>query len=313
MTRAIVRVALDTPLRRLFDYLPGEGESPQPGARVRVPFGRQRLIGVVHSWADASEVPREKLKPLLAVIDDTPVIDAGVMDLIEFAAQYYHHPVGEVMAAALPKLARTGAASRALTECWFASTSGIEALDSAALNRARRQRELLGILRDEPGIAAESLTERLPDWRAPMRALVARGFASSAHVPEEPLAPDTALLRSPGPVLSAEQTAAVAAIDDAAQKFSAFLLHGITGSGKTEVYLHTVERCLRQERRALVLVPEIGLTPQLVARFRERFAVTVAVLHSGLSDVERLAAWRQCVSGAARVVLGTRSAVFAPV
>jgi primosomal protein N' (replication factor Y) (superfamily II helicase) len=317
LTQAIVRVALDTPLRRLFDYLPCAGELPQPGARVRVPFGRQRLIGVVHSVAAASEVPREKLKALLEVIDEAPVIDAGVMDLVEFAAQYYHHSVGEVLAAALPKLARTGSAARALTECWFASAAGIEALDGAALNRARRQRELLVILRDEPGIRSESLAERLADWRVPMRALVARGYASSAQVPDEPVeAPvkdNNALLRSTGPALSAEQTAAVAAIDGAAEKFSPFLLHGITGSGKTEVYLHAVERCLRQARRALVLVPEIGLTPQLVARFRERFAVTVAVLHSGLTDTERLVAWRQCVSGAARVVLGTRSAVFAPV
>jgi primosomal protein N' (replication factor Y) len=313
LTRAIVRVALDTPLRRLFDYLPCAGELPQPGARVRVPFGRQRLIGVVHSLAGASEVPREKLKPLIEVIDAAPVIDAGVMDLVEFAAQYYHHPVGEVMAATLPKLARTGAAARAFSERWFASASGIETLDSAALNRARRQRELLEILRDEPGISAESLAERLADWRTPMRALVARGFASSAQVPEDLVIADDPLLRTPGPALSDEQTVAVAAIDGAAQKFSPFLLHGITGSGKTEVYLHAVERCLRHERRALVLVPEIGLTPQLVARFRERFAVTVAVLHSGLTDAERLAAWRQCVSGAARVVLGTRSAVFAPI
>ncbi len=313
MTRAIVRVALDTPLRRLFDYLPCAGELPQPGARVRVPFGRQRLIGVVHSLAGASEVPHEKLKPLHEVIDDAPVIDAGVMDLVEFAAQYYHHPVGEVMAATLPKLARTGAAARALSERWFASASGIEALDSAALNRAPRQRELLGILREEPGIPGELLARRLADWRTPMRALVARGFASSAQVPEDPVVADDPLLRTPGPALSDEQTVAVAAIDGAAEKFSPFLLHGITGSGKTEVYLHAVERCLRHERRALVLVPEIGLTPQLVARFRERFAVTVAVLHSGLTDAERLAAWRQCVSGAARVVLGTRSAVFAPI
>jgi primosomal protein N' (replication factor Y) len=114
-------------------------------------------------------------------------------------------------------------------------------------------------------------------------------------------------------MLSADQATAVAAIDAAQARFAPFLLYGITGSGKTEVYLHTVENALRRSRRALVLVPEIGLTPQLVGRFRERFAVPVAVLHSALGDGERLAAWRQCLSGEARIVLGTRSAVFAPV
>jgi primosomal protein N' (replication factor Y) len=315
LTRAIVRVALDTPLRRLFDYLPardGHAE-PQPGARVRVPFGRQRLVGVVHSWADASELPREKLKALLEVLDDAPVIDAGVMDLVEFAAQYYHHPLGEVAAAALPKLARNGAPARALTERWFASAAGLAALAGNELHRARRQRELLELLRDQPGTSAEALGESFTDWRTPMRALVRREFVSSAQVPEDAVTTDGSLVRTTGPGLSPEQASAVTAIAGAADRFAPFLLHGITGSGKTEVYLHAVERCLRQEQRALVLVPEIGLTPQLVARFRERFAVEVAVLHSGLTDVERLAAWRQCVSGAARVVLGTRSAVFAPV
>ena len=315
LTRGIVRVALDTPLRRLFDYLPARDgfAAPPPGARVRVPFGRQRLVGVVHSWADASELPREKLKPMLEVLDDAPVIDAGVMDLVEFAAQYYHHPIGEVTAAALPKLARAGAASRALTERWYASDAGVAALEDGSLARARRQRQLLEVLRAEPGIAAGELAQRLDDWRTPMRALVARGFASSAEIAEPAAADDAPLLRGAGPALSTEQSAAVAAIDAAAGQFAPFLLHGITGSGKTEVYLHAVEHCLRHGRRALVLVPEIGLTPQLVGRFRERFTVAVAVLHSGLTDGERLAAWRDCVSGAARIVLGTRSAVFAPV
>jgi primosomal protein N' (replication factor Y) len=315
LTQPIVRVALDTPLRRLFDYLPASGSAfdAQPGVRVRVPFGRQRLVGIVHSLAGSSAVPAEKLRPLIEVIDAEPIIDAQVLELLEFAAQYYHHPIGEVISAALPKLARHGAPARALVERWFASDGGVVALASGQLGRARRQRELLETLRDAAGISGAELGEKLADWRTPMRALVARGFASSAETPDEPVEPDAPLLRGQAPVLSPEQSAAVAAIDAAAGKFAPLLLHGITGSGKTEVYLHAVEHALRRDRRALVLVPEIGLTPQLVGRFRERFAVRVAVLHSGLSDGERLAAWRECVSGRARIVLGTRSAVFAPV
>ncbi|MEO8019457.1 MAG: primosomal protein N' [Pseudomonadota bacterium] len=318
MTRSsILRVALDTPLRRLFDYLPPHecAIAVEPGMRVRVPFGRQRLIGVVHSLAASSELPKEKLKSVLEVVDAAPVLDAQVMQLLEWAAQYYHHPLGEVIAAALPRMAREGAPSRALTESWFATDAGRAALDASALGRAPRQRELLEFLRGATGVDSAALTEKFTDWRTPMRALVARGFASSAGN-AEPLAAEVTgagLLRGTGPALSDEQAVAVRAIDAAQGRFAPFLLYGITGSGKTEVYLQTVEHTLRRNQRALVLVPEIGLTPQLVGRFRERFAVPVAVLHSALTDTERLAAWRQCLSGEARVVLGTRSAVFAPI
>jgi primosomal protein N' (replication factor Y) len=312
---AILRVALDTPLRRLFDYLPPRESMTEivPGMRVRVPFGRQRLVGVVHSIAGHSELPREKLKAVLEVIDTSPVIDTHVMELLEWAAQYYHHPLGAVIAAALPRFAREGAGARALTERWFATESGLAALPT--LKRAPRQLEVLEALRDAEGVTSEWLAGKFSDWRTPMRALVARGFASSAENAELPPQDFTGaeLVRGTAPVLSEEQIAAVQAIDAAHGRFAAFLLYGITGSGKTEVYLHAVEHTLRRGRRALVLVPEIGLTPQLVGRFRERFAVPVAVLHSALTDTERLAAWRQCVSGEARVVLGTRSAVFAPV
>ena len=315
-TTQVLRVALDTPLRRLFDYLPPRDslELPPVGARVRVPFGRQHLVGVICAHGADSELPREKLKAVVAVLDAEPVVDERVMELAQWAAQYYHHPLGAVLSAALPKLARTGAASRATTERWYLTSEGSTALAGNTLSRAPRQRELLESLGND-GMASEQLAEKFTDWRTPMRALVTRGFVSSAEVADD-LAPATevaALIRVPGPALSEEQTTAVAAIDAASGRFAPFLLYGITGSGKTEVYLHAVEHNLRQGKRALVLVPEIGLTPQLVGRFRQRFAVPVAVLHSALTDTERLAAWRQCVSGQARIVLGTRSAVFAPV
>ncbi len=314
---AVVRVALDTPLRRLFDYLPAE-DIPPPvvGARVLVPFGRQRLVGVIVAWASDSELPADKLKRVIEVLDDEPVVDARVMELAEWASQYYHHPLGEVLSSALPKLARNGAAARASREHWFATTEGVAALESRALNRAPRQRELLELVNDaRDGLASDVLAEKFDDWRTAMRALVARGFVSSADIvaPVPENTGEESLVRGAAPDLSTEQSAAVTVIDAAFGRFAPFLLYGITGSGKTEVYLHAVEHVLRLGRRALVLVPEIGLTPQLVGRFRERFAVPVAVLHSALTDTERLAAWRLCVSGEARVVLGTRSAVFAPV
>jgi primosomal protein N' (replication factor Y) len=161
-------------------------------------------------------------------------------------------------------------------------------------------------------VSATTLDGAFPKWRETARALVERGRVRSAEVSlgsgESQFG-----VRVQGPELRDEQRVAVDTVGEALGRFGAFVLHGVTGSGKTEVYLRLVERVLQQGRRALVLVPEIGLTPQLVGRFRDRFDTPMAVLHSALTDNERLAAWRDAFSGHARIVLGTRSAVFAPV
>lgn len=378
MTPACVfRVALDTPLKRLFDYLPPEStlwSAPiEPGMRVRVPFGRQKLIGIVMEAADSSDVPPERLKPILEVLDPRPVLDASALALLRWAAEYYHHPIGEVLSTALPKAMRMGAAAEAHEERWSVTPDGREAWTRGEPRRAPKQRELLGFLvaggaaahvgesslmresgatfvskepsaqasddasasargepsasagdgasasaRGEPfasagvGVSAVVLDEALPNWRDAARSLATRGWVLSAEVA---LAGGEArfAVRTAGPDLREEQRVAVDAVGAALGHFGAFVLHGVTGSGKTEVYLRLVERVLQQGRRALVLVPEIGLTPQLVGRFRDRFDTPMAVLHSALTDSERLTAWRQAFSGHARIMLGTRSAVFAPV
>jgi primosomal protein N' (replication factor Y) (superfamily II helicase) len=361
MTPACVfRVALDTPLKRLFDYLPPEstlwGAPIEPGMRVRVPFGRQKLIGIVMEAADSSDVPPERLKPILEVLDPRPVLDASALALLRWAAEYYHHPIGEVLSTALPKAMRMGAAAEAHEERWSVTPDGREAWTRGEPRRAPKQRELLRFLvaggmaahagaasleresgavlasgeptsvgdgasasaHEEPfasagdGVSAVVLDEALPNWRDAARSLAARGWVLSAEVA---LAGGEGrfAVRTPGPDLRDEQRVAVEAVGAALGHFGAFVLHGVTGSGKTEVYLRLVERVLQQGRRALVLVPEIGLTPQLVGRFRDRFDTPMAVLHSALTDSERLTAWRQAFSGHARIMLGTRSAVFAPV
>jgi primosomal protein N' (replication factor Y) (superfamily II helicase) len=308
----VFRVALDTPLRRLFDYLPPpEGALPAaPGMRVWVPFGRQKLVGVVLEAAHSSDVSPDKLKPILQVLDEKPVLDAPALALLKWAAEYYHHPVGEVMLTALPKAMRDGADAQARIETWTLTPKGREAYGSGEPNRAPKQRELLSFL--EQAKTAQELDEALPKWRDAARALQKRGWVSSAEVvatnTERPYA-----VKVPGPELREEQQTAVDAITWGLGKFGVFVLHGVTGSGKTEVYLRAVEQALNQGKRALILVPEIGLTPQLVGRFRGRFDTPMAVLHSALTDNERLLAWREAFSGHARIVLGTRSAVFAPV
>jgi primosomal protein N' (replication factor Y) len=312
----IFRVAVDTPLRRLFDYLPPDlplrAAEVQPGTRVRVPFGRQRLVGVVMAVADSSDLPPERLKPILEVLDEAPALESSALGLIEWAAEYYHHPVGEVLATALPKLMRLGAAVEATEERWSVSASGREAAAAGEPRRAARQRALLDFLLSRGGeAAAEALEEHSASWREAARALKKRGWLERAEVARVEI-PRPARVRAGAPILLPEQHDAVERVAAASGTFAAFLLQGVTGSGKTEVYLRLTEETLVRGRTALVLVPEIGLTPQLVGRFRERFDAPLAVLHSALTDTERLAAWRAAWSGHARIVLGTRSAVFAP-
>ena len=319
----VVRVALPTPLRRLFDY---RADSPglaagviEPGRRVRVPFGRQRLIGVAVEMAAGSELPEERLKPLLEVLDPRPIFDAATLGLLSWAADYYHHPIGEVLAAALPKALRLGAAADSTEERWRLTPEGREAWAAGEPRRAPRQRQVLAALAqraagDSPGLTPAELDAALGSWREAARALVRRGWvvAVETTAATDPAPSSDPIAVSQGPDPNEEQRLAIERVCGSLNAFGGFVLHGVTGSGKTEVYLRVVERVLRLGRAALVLVPEIGLTPQLVGRFRQRFAVPMSVLHSALSDHERLLAWREAFSGRARIVLGTRSAVFAP-
>jgi primosomal protein N' (replication factor Y) len=311
---ALWRVVLDMPLRRPFDYLPPKddpGKPIMPGTRVRVPFGRQRLIGVVVGAAASSDIAPERLRPILEVLDAEPVLDPPMLALLNWAADYYHHPIGEVLAAALPKALRLGAAAAALTTRWVASPAGRAAAADGEPRRAPQQRRVLLQAMHNESCSARDIAALFPGARAALRALARRGWIAALEEGRTRPAPRTAPTAQ-GFALNEEQHAAVATVGASLQQFGAYLLHGITGSGKTEVYLHLVARVLAQGRSALILVPEIGLTPQLVGRFRERFAAPLAVLHSGLTDRERLDAWREAFAGDARIVLGTRSAVFAP-
>jgi primosomal protein N' (replication factor Y) (superfamily II helicase) len=284
----------------------------EPGMRVLVPFGRQRLVGLVVAAAESSDLPGDRLKPILAVLDERPLIDAGALALLEWAADYYLHPIGEVLAAALPKPLRLGAPALETDELWSVTPAGREAHSRGEPRRAPKQARLLAWLATREPASADELGAEMPNWRDAARALVARGWAVAVKAPVITLPAPTGARGDP-PELAPEQRMAVETVGEALGKFATFVLHGVTGSGKTEVYLRLVERVLAQGRNALILVPEIGLTPQLVGRFRERFADPLCVLHSALTDIERLQAWRSAFSAHARIVIGTRSAVFAPV
>ena len=309
-----VRVAVPVPLRRLFDYLPPVApDDPdamlaiRPGMRVRVPFAGRSLVGMVVACVGESDVAANRVKAVQQVLDSGPLLPPDHLAWLQWAADYYHHPIGEVIATALPKLLRDGAPAVVKgVRRWVPTVAGATA-DLDDLGRARRQRELMQQLRDAGrSLAASECVGSQPGTL--LKALAERGWVEPKQ--ESCLPPANA---NPGaaPVLNEAQQQAVESINSRSD-FVCWLLDGITGSGKTEVYLGALAQMLEQGRQALVLVPEIGLAPQTVGRFRDRFGVPVAVLHSGLNASERLCAWLAASSGEARVVLGTRSAVFIP-
>lgn len=310
----ILKVAVNVPLSRVFDYLPPAGCSlPVPGARVIVPFGRRKQTGVVMAHAHTSDLPADKLRHCEAVVDDEALLSEEDLRLIVFTSDYYHHPIGEVVAAALPALLRAGKALLPTVRFFALSDTGAAADIAAIAKRAPRQAELMQALSDagSAGMNVDSLNETLPEWRRAAKALLDKGFVKhyTSTTAAGPLG--CAVTASAGPVLNDDQQRALATLR-ASPGFGAFLLDGVTGSGKTEVYLQLINDVLGAGQQVLVLVPEIGLTPQLVTRLRQRLGVEPITLHSGLSDQERLAAWRNAQQGQAQLVVGTRSAVFTP-
>ncbi|WP_430387356.1 primosomal protein N' [Dyella sp. 20L07] len=302
---AVLRVALPVPLPTLFDYLPPASGHAEAGSRVLVPFGKGKAVGVVVEANVESAVGNARLKRVLRVLDDTPLLDAELMATLARAADYWLGAPGEAYANALPLALREDRPLPDLREeAWALTDAGRSALDAGS--RRGGSRALLEALSRGPQ-TAELLHEMLPGWRDAARRLDDAGLIVRCEVNTAVPAPVTA-----APVLSAEQEQAVSTIGEALGRFQPFLLDGITGSGKTEVYLALIEQVIAQGKQALLLVPEIGLAPQTVRRLRERLGVPVQVLHSNLAEGDRARAWLRARSGEAKVILGTRSAVFTP-
>ncbi|TVR61571.1 MAG: primosomal protein N' [Candidatus Competibacteraceae bacterium] len=319
MTGPILRIAVPSPLYRTFDYLPPPSRDLtdlQPGLRVRVPFGRRQVVGFLLETSASTTLDPAALRPALEILDREPLLPADVLALLQWARRYYHHPPGDVFASALPVLLRQGepAATPTLPPAWRITPAGRAALvESVVLHRAPAQRLLLDHLAGcAAGASSETLRPVVRDSAVTLRALHAKGWAEQVAAPAADAAPPPRPGRYPPLVLNDAQAEAIATVAAALERFQVFLLEGVTGSGKTEVYLRLIEAVLARGRQALVLTPEIGLTPQLLARFRERLPGPLAVLHSGLSDRERLNAWLLARAGTAKVVVGTRSAIFAP-
>lgn len=306
----IARVAIAAPVRRLFDYVvPSCVSIPIPGSRVRVPFGERRsTIGVVVAVSDTTDIPKQRLKAISQALDSEPLLPDAILSLLGWAAEYYHHPIGEVVAAALPPDIRDRGATRPAVAFWTLTPSGTDA-DVNEIRSAPVQQRVLKALKASPGgLGAPDLAAVARGWRDAIHRLSEKKWVRVDF--REPKFPNGVALTSPPPLTEAQRTAVKAVTT--AQGFKPFLLHGVTGSGKTEVYLRVISTVLESGGQALLLVPEIGLTPQLAQRLQERLRARSVILHSGLSSHERAHAWFSASSGEAQLVIGTRSAVFTP-
>ena len=324
----LIRVALPVPLYREFDYLPSSNKSnsantltdtasnvaalPPIGGRVQVSFGRQTLIGIVvdHIDSNQSDVPLNKLKAIKQVIDTDPILDLQMLSLARWLASYYHYPLGDVLSVMLPTLIRQGKPLDMLVTHWRILPNISE--DDFHSN-AHKQKQQFAMLKLHGEHGASEDTLLLEGMERPfLKRLEENGLIE--RFLEEQAAPRPVTLAKMPLTLNEQQQQAVDKIVATAKqaKYGGFLLNGVTGSGKTEVYLQAMQAILEAGKQVLVLVPEIGLTPQTRARFAARFAANILLLHSGLNVTQRLHGWEDCRQGRAQIIIGTRSSILHP-
>ncbi|MBR0567645.1 primosomal protein N' [Azoarcus sp. L1K30] len=302
----IIRVALPLPVPQLFDYISEDANNEDIGRCVRVPFGRGEKSGLIVSLPAEPDIDRTRLKAVSHIQRDVPALPADWLELVGFVARYYHAALGEVISLALPPgLRRADGVSAAEIDPLLQ----VSAAGHAALAGTRRDSRALSLLRDTAalGEAARRSVVRALESGAAVGDLLKRGWLQ----PVEQQRPRH--LASVRPALTAEQDTAIGTVLAAGAGFRPWLLHGVTGSGKTEVYLRLAEHVLAAGGQVLMLVPEIALTPQLESRVAQRFpAANVVSLHSGLAEGARSRGFVQALSGHADIVMGTRLSVFAP-
>ncbi|HEX2826395.1 MAG TPA: primosomal protein N' [Burkholderiales bacterium] len=306
----VLRVGLDVPVDREFEYFAPDATDDDVGRRAVVPFGRRMTLGVVLGVSDHSIFPAEKLKRVTRILRDSPALSSDDLALLRFAADYYHYPLGQVVMNALPvRLRKAESAGRAEEVEYVLTHLGQQQQDDAIPRRALVKRRLLAALR-QCALTRADVRKISASAPAALREFEATGWVERRVRARRAAA--SAAGAACGPALNDAQAAAVDAVVQSLGTFRAFMLRGVTGSGKTEVYLHIAERTLERGGQVLMLVPEIALTPQLEAMVQARFpGAAMTSLHSGLNETERARNWLAAQAGEASIVLGTRLAVFA--
>ena len=304
-TQAVVHVCIPNARRDYFDYF-SEGVAPSIGARVWVPFGTKKRMGVVVGQGESSNA-NFIIKPITQIIDDEPILPYHLLQLCRWVSQYYHTPLSEVISLALPKHFRDGRVYTSLIE-WDYELSVAPAEAHARLSdRAKRQHELVDLFTTATAFSKEAVIN------AGFTLLQLKNLLTLDILKMAPRV-NAALFKpcTPPLPLNPEQTHAVLQITKALHAYQCFLIKGVTGSGKTEIYLQVIANVLNSGKQVLILVPEIGLTPQLLSRFSQRFNQPIAVIHSNLSDTERSRAWQLAKESTIKLVIGTRGAIFTP-
>lgn len=310
----ILKIAIPIPIHKVFDYLPPKSvglTQLKPGQRLLVPFGKQTRIGYLLEVSTTTEPPSSKLKQAEAVLDEEPLISKSELSLLHWASHYYHHPIGEVISSAFPVALRKGGKAELPPITKLLLTDLGSEVHQKELSRAPRQAALIHLLQNNaPGLYIEELNHLEWNWRDAARALTKKELVKTVKM----AASNESLPKIPPPLLALnkEQEQAVSAISNSLGRFKPFLLEGITGSGKTEVYLRLIQETIEKGQQVMVLLPEISLTPQLESRFQARFPIPIATYHSGLSEQKRLHHWLRFQNGDWPILLGTRSAAFIP-
>jgi primosomal protein N' (replication factor Y) len=311
-----IKIALPVPMRTLFDYKVPKAialrHELKPGMRVKVPFGKSSRLGVIVALSDHSEWDPEQVKPLTSLHDKSPVISAELMALCEWAARYYHHPIGDVIFHALPVLLRKGENAEFRTENWWFTTEKGRATSLEQLSRAPRQQDFLKAVQQHPNGLSQHAASVLDLAPSAAKVLEEKGLLRKEPRSFNKGGEKHAHQTQVPPTLNVEQMRATEHLLDYRNQFHVALLDGVTGSGKTEVFLRVMERLIEEGKQILVMVPEIGLTPQTLKRFEIRFNTDIVLMHSNMSDRERLDAWLLAASGHAKIIIGTRSAAFIP-
>lgn len=305
----IAQIAFPIHLHRTFDYLIPDNLSSdlKIGTRVEVPFGRQIKIGIVMELSKTSPFELSKLKPIHRLLDKTSIFSPELWKLLKWSASYYHYPIGEILFHALPVLLRQGKSTEPKKiENWHLTQEG-QTFDASQLKRAKKQQAIFTAIQQNEPIDSTTATLKI------LRQLEERGLLYSTWSDEVKTKPWIELykLNESNLILNDEQSLAIQTIKQA-KGFAPFLLEGVTGSGKTEVYLNVIAPILAQGKQVLVLVPEIGLTPQTMKRFVERFNVPIVMLHSQLTDKARFEIWQKTKNNEIALIIGTRSAIFSP-
>ncbi len=311
----IFRVAIAVPMYQLFDYLAPEqfGLIPiKPGIRLEVPFRKTKKIAFLVECVQHSDIDPAKLKRVERILDEKPLLSKKDLALLHWASRYYHHPLGEVFSAAFPVALRQGKSAVIQTEKRYALTVSGKALDSELLKRAPKQKSVLEKFKAYPNSLSETeLSVWNHNWRSSVKQLLDKQLLQLAGAGQGAYSAEP-IIRNTGLQCNPPQQAAITAVCDSLGQFGVFLLEGVTGSGKTEVYMQIIRTVLERGQQVLVLLPEITLTPQLEERFRQRFSVSMVISHSKLTDRQRACAWLNMQGGESAILLGTRSVLFTP-